>query len=130
MMVGYRSMPYGVSIPHGTLRGFNTPWTAFIPWNGNYTSGQGQQVTPSAAMALAAALEATLPDMPGENAIPRDKVLITTPHQDDISLRLPQVGDEVQNEASDTGLENMTDFIEVPLPSETLPQKNLCPQKA
>jgi hypothetical protein len=107
-----------------THKGFDTPW------NGNYTSGQGQQVTPSDALALAAALEATLPDIPGENAIPRDKVLITTPHQDDISLRLRQVGDEVQDEALDTGLENMTDFIEVPLPSGALPQKNPLPQKA
>jgi hypothetical protein len=87
---------------------------------------QGQQVTPSDALALAVALEATLPDIPGEKAIPRDKVLITTPHQDDISLRLRQVGDKVQDEASDTRLENMTDFIEVPLPLGTLLRKNLC----
>ena len=118
-----------VSIPHGTLRGFNTPWTAVTPWNGNYTSGQGQQVTPSDVLALAAALEAALPDILGENAIPRHKVLTTTPHQDDISLLLRQVGDEVRNEASDTRLENMTDFIEVPLPSGTLPQKNLWSKK-
>jgi hypothetical protein len=116
-----------------TLGGFNTLWTADTPWNGNCTSGQRQQVTPSDALALAAALEAAveaaLPDIPGENTIPRHKGLITRPHQDNISLRLHQVGDGVQDEASITGLENITDFIEVPLPSGTLLQKKTLPPK-
>jgi hypothetical protein len=118
------------SILHNGGLPLNASWTAVTPWNGIYISGQGQQVTPSAALALAAALEAAIPDILGENAIPRHKVLITRPHQDNISLRLHQVGDGVQDEASNTGLENMTDFIEVPLPLGTLLQKNLCPQKA